>query len=296
MPASEFAEWSKARLVRIERVLDENLKGQQGVPDELLAAMKYAVLDGGKRIRPLLAYAAGEAAGASMDASDAVAAAVELIHAYSLVHDDMPCMDDDSLRRGKPTCHVVFGQARALLVGDALQSLAFELLASADTVGHETRVKWVQLLAVAAGGAGMAGGQDVDLASTRQWLDIAQLERMHRLKTGALIGAAVRMAAAAGRVDAARKEGLERFATPAGLLFQVVDDLLDGERDSATLGKTAGKDAAQGKATFVTVLGKEQARLRAQALQAEAVEALAPLGALGERLRQLCDFIAQRKH
>lgn len=265
-------------------------------PDALRTAMRYAALDGGKRVRPLLAYATGEAVAAPAAALDAVAVAVELIHAYSLVHDDLPCMDNDTLRRGKPTCHVAHGEARALLVGDSLQSLAFQVLAEMPAVRDGVRVACVRSLALAAGPAGMAGGQDRDLDSTGKVMTLGELELMHRMKTGALIGAAVRMGALCGEASPEALERLSRYAAHAGLLFQVVDDVLDCEQDSATLGKTSGKDAQQGKVTFVSLLGLEASRARARQLEANALAELVGFGAAGERLRQLCTFIARRQH
>jgi farnesyl diphosphate synthase len=254
--------------------------------------MRYAVLGGGKRIRPLLAYAAGEAIGAEAAVVDAAAAAVELIHAYSLVHDDLPSMDDDTLRRGKPTCHVAFGEATALLAGDALQALAFDVLARG---GLPDAAGACALLAAAAGSRGMAGGQAIDLASVGATLALPELETMHRMKTGALIRAAVRLGAACGRPLApGEAAALDSYASAAGLAFQVVDDVLDVEGSAASLGKTAGKDAAQGKPTFVALLGVAGARERAEALRVEAHAALAPFGPAGRRLSELADWIVLR--
>jgi farnesyl diphosphate synthase len=256
--------------------------------------MRYAVLDGGKRMRPLLAYAAGELAGASPDAVDAPAAAVELIHAYSLIHDDLPCMDDDTLRRGKPTCHVAFGEAMALLAGDALQALAFGVLA-ADL--HSSHSDACALLADAAGMRGMAGGQAIDLDSVGVALPVTKLETMHRMKTGALIRAAVRLGAGRGRaLGPTETRALDRYADSAGLAFQVVDDVLDVEGSAASLGKTAGKDLAQGKPTFVSSLGLAAAKARAEALRVEAKSALAPFGTSARRLAELADWIVLRVH
>lgn len=300
MPAilpPDFSGWTQERLQHIEGVLGRWLdRSGDTTPVLLRDAMRYAVLDGGKRVRPLLAYATGEAVGASPAAIDAVATAVELIHAYSLVHDDLPCMDNDSMRRGKPTCHVRHGEARALLVGDSLQSLAFQVLAEMPGVEDDIRVRCISTLAVAAGPAGMAGGQDQDLDSTGKSLTLPELELMHRMKTGALIGAAVRMAACCGRASADAFGQLERYANSAGLLFQVVDDLLDDQQDAVMLGKTPGKDAQQGKVTFVSLLGKDQSRARALQLESDALAALDVFGEAGERLRQLCRFIARRTH
>ena len=256
--------------------------------------MHYAVLDGGKRVRPLLAYAAGQVADADPHVVDAAAAAVELVHGYSLVHDDLPCMDDDLLRRGKPTCHVAFGEAVALLAGDALQALAFTVLAKG---GMPDPGAACALLAEAAGVDGMAGGQAIDLAAVGATLNLPQLETMHRKKTGALIRAAVRLGAACGRLlDDAEMRGLDAYAGAAGLAFQVVDDVLDVEGSAASLGKTAGKDAARNKPTFVSLLGLSAAKLRADELRHEAHAALAPFGSAGGRLAELADWIVLRTH
>jgi farnesyl diphosphate synthase len=282
---------------RMESVLARHLPAARLAPARLHEAMRYAVLEGGKRVRPLLTFAAGEVAGATAERLEVAAAAVELIHAYSLVHDDLPCMDDDVLRRGKPTVHVEFDEATALLVGDALQSLAFQLLAE-NALAEEPRaqLEMVKLLAAAAGSRGMAGGQQIDLAATGQALSLPELESMHIHKTGALIRAAVLLGAACGGAgDAALRERLDQYAKTVGLAFQVVDDVLDAEASSATLGKTAGKDSRQGKPTYVSVMGLARARELAQELRHNAHEALAPLGAGARRLRELADFIVLRK-
>jgi len=284
---------------RMEGVLARLLPGARLAPARLHEAMRYAVLEGGKRVRPLLTFAAGEIAGARPERLEVAAAAVELIHAYSLVHDDLPCMDDDVLRRGKPTVHVEFGEATALLAGDALQSLAFQLLAE-HTLADEPRaqIEMVKLLAAAAGSRGMAGGQQVDLEATGKAINVPELEAMHIHKTGALIRAAVLLGAACGgAADATRRERLDQYAKTVGLAFQVVDDVLDAEASSATLGKTAGKDSRQGKPTYVSVMGLARARQLAQELRHNAHEALAPLGAGAgaRRLRELADFIVLRK-
>jgi farnesyl diphosphate synthase len=292
-PDLAFAVWAGERQRRIEATLDRALPVAGAASATLADAMRYAVLGGGKRVRPLLAYAAGELAGAAADVVDAAAVAVELIHAYSLVHDDLPCMDDDTLRRGKPTCHVAFGEATAMLAGDALQARAFDVLARG---GLPDGAAACALLARAAGADGMAGGQAVDLAAVGGSLDLPSLVTMHRLKTGALIGAAVRLGAAcAPAPDAGLAAALDAYATAAGLAFQVVDDVLDVEGSAATLGKTAGKDAAAGKPTFVSLLGLAGARERAEALRVEAREALAPYGARARRLAEIADWIVLRK-
>jgi farnesyl diphosphate synthase len=293
-PDVDFAVWSGERQQRIEGVLARTLPDATAPPARLAEAMRYAVLGGGKRIRPLLAYAAGELAGADPDRVDAPAAAVELIHAYSLIHDDLPCMDDDVLRRGKPTCHVAFGEATALLAGDALQALAFAALgrSNLDDAGSACA-----LLAEMAGIAGMAGGQALDLEATGRTLSLAEMERMHRLKTGALIRVSVALGARAGNMLAPNEQAaLDAFAASAGLAFQVVDDILDVEGSAATLGKTAGKDAAQGKATYVSLLGLSAARDYAGKLRAEARDALAPFGTRARRLAELADWLCVRRH
>jgi len=293
-PDVAWAVWCGERQRRIEDVLERVLPAAEAAPAQLSRAMRYAVLDGGKRMRPLLAYAAGELNAAPPDVVDAVAAAAELIHAYSLIHDDLPCMDDDTLRRGKPTCHVAFGEATALLAGDALQALAFGVLAAAAL---PDRAGACALLADAAGVRGMAGGQAIDLDSVGMTLSLPELETMHRLKTGALIRAAVHLGAACGRPLAAdAAASLAVYASAAGLAFQVVDDVLDVEGSAASLGKTAGKDVAQGKPTFVSCLGLRAAKQHAEALRLEARAALVPLGGSARRLAELADWIVLRTH
>ena len=267
------------------------------VPERLHQAMHYAVLGGGKRVRPLLAFAAGELTQADPARVEVVAAAVEMIHAYSLVHDDLPCMDNDTLRRGRPTCHVEFDEATALLVGDALQPLAFQLLAEHVVADDPAaQLEMLRTLALASGSRGMAGGQAIDLASVGKTLSLPELEFMHIHKTGALIRAAVVLGARCGRrLDAGELERLERYAKTVGLAFQVVDDVLDCAASTATLGKTAGKDAAQAKPTYVSILGLARARALAEELRAEAHAALAPFGATAARLRELADFIVLRR-
>ncbi len=279
----------------MESVLAEWLPPAHIAPQRLHEAMRYAVLGGGKRVRPLLAFAAGEVTGTDADRVQHAAAAVELIHAYSLVHDDMPAMDDDALRRGKPTVHVEFDEATALLVGDALQSLAFDILASQPLAADAaTQLNMVRLLAQAAGSRGMAGGQAIDLASVGKPLDLTELEFMHIHKTGALIRASVLLGAQCGTLTAATATALDHYAKCIGLAFQVVDDVLDAEAPTATLGKTAGKDAANNKPTYVSLLGAARARELAQELRADAHAALDKLGAPAARLRQLADFVVER--
>jgi farnesyl diphosphate synthase len=291
-PDLAFEVWTSERQRRIEDLLDSALSQVGEAPSRLLEAMRHAVLGGGKRVRPLLAYAAGELAQADPAAVDAPAAAVEMIHAYSLAHDDLPCMDNDVLRRGRPTCHVAFGEAMALLAGDALQARAFAMLSSMRDAAHACA-----LLAEAAGAPGMAGGQAIDLLNVGKAMRLPELTAMHLLKTGALIRAAVRLGAACGHpLDDAQSSSLDRFARAAGLAFQVIDDVLDVEGSAATLGKTAGKDAAQNKPTFVALLGVDGAKRHANALREEAHDALVPFGQRARRLGEIADWIAQRTH
>lgn len=289
-------EWSAERLARVELALSSWVP--EDAPAQLGQAMRYAVLDGGKRLRPLLVLGAAEAVHGNAGAAMRAACAVELIHAYSLVHDDMPCMDNDVLRRGKPTVHVRFGEATALLAGDALQALAFELLAPADAgIPDRTQARLTRLLALAAGHAGMAGGQAIDLAAVGRSLTEDELRHMHRLKTGALLQASVMMGAACGEPDARALAGLETYGRALGLAFQVVDDILDVTADSATLGKTAGKDAAQDKPTYVSLLGLERARAHARELLVQAHDALATTGLPDTRaLAALADMVVDREN
>ncbi len=293
-PDLAFAVWSGERQRRIEEVLERALPPTDGLARRLAQAMRYAVLGGGKRVRALLAYAGGELTGADAGVVDAPAAAVELIHAYSLAHDDLPCMDDDTLRRGKPACHVAFGVATALLTGDALQALAFNVLGTAAMLDPGAACA---TLADAAGAGGMAGGQAIDLESVGVTLAFSELEAMHRRKTGALIRAAVSLGARCGRPLAIdEREALDAFAGAAGLAFQVVDDVLDVEGSATALGKTAGKDVAANKPTYVTVLGLAEAKRHAVALREEARQAVQPFGRAARRLLELADWIATRTH
>ena len=285
-------------LDRVESALEHALPRPDVDPARLHDGMRYAVLGGGKRVRPLLTFAAGDIAGALPERLELAACAVECIHAYSLVHDDMPCMDDDVLRRGKPTVHVEFDEATALLVGDALQTLAFQMLVGAPVADDAaTQVEMVRILAVASGSRGMAGGQAIDLANVGVMsISLPELEMMHIHKTGALIRAAVALGArCAGGLSPADLERLDGYAKCVGLAFQVVDDILDAEGTTASLGKTAGKDAAQNKPTYVTLMGADRAKELAAQLRAEAHAAIAPFGARGLRLAQLADFIVLRK-
>ena len=292
---TDFATWMQACQTRMESVLDGLLPKPGIAPQRLHEAMRYAVLGGGKRVRPLLACAAGEFAGADMTRVEYAAAAVELIHSYSLAHDDMPAMDNDALRRGKPTVHKEFDEATALLAGDALQSLAFEALAERSLADDPTRqLEMLRLLASATGSRGMAGGQAIDLASIGKPLELAELEFMHIHKTGALIRASVLLGAYCGTLDEVAETQLDRYAKSIGLAFQVVDDVLDAEASTATLGKTAGKDAADNKPTYVSLLGASQASELAQELRANAHSALQDFGDEANRLRELADFIVER--
>lgn len=296
-PPLQFAQWSSAMQTRIEQVLSTAMPTESETPATLHQAMRYAVLGGGKRVRALLAYAAGEFCGASLENIDASAAAVELIHAFSLVHDDMPCMDDDDLRRGKPSTHKQFGDATALLAGDALQSLAFELIASEQlTIPATQKVSILHCLAFATGSRGMAGGQSIDLESIGIKLTQAQLAQMHALKTGALMHAAAMMGAySAPDADTKKYEAVDTYAKAIGLAFQVVDDILDAEADTATLGKTAGKDAEQDKSTYVTLLGLDTAKSLAQSLYQQALAPLEAYSQEADMLRSLASFITQRQ-
>jgi len=284
---------------RADGVLARVLPPEDQPPVELHRAMRYAVLGGGKRLRPLLVYASGETFGAPLEHLDATAAAVEIIHAYSLVHDDLPAMDDDSLRRGRPTCHVAFGEAMAILAGDALQALAFEVLAHDERheIDANVRVEMLRTLAVACGSHGMAGGQAFDLSAVGTTLSAAELERMHVHKTGALIRASVRLGALiAGISDATVFDALERYGHSIGLAFQIRDDLLDIEADTSQLGKTAGKDVAANKPTYPAILGVEASRAELATLTARALDAIAGLDAHADRLRDLARFVAIRSN
>jgi farnesyl diphosphate synthase len=302
--AFDFASWTNRHLEAVEAALSRWVPLQ--APAGLGDAMRYAVLDGGKRLRPLLVLAARDASALgesdtaalreSHQAALRAACAVELIHAYSLVHDDMPCMDNDILRRGKPTVHVKFGQASALLAGDALQALAFELLTPLDgSVSAATQARLCALLARSAGEAGMAGGQAIDLASVGVQLSEDQLREMHRLKTGALLQASVVMGAACGTTTAQQLASLTTYGAAIGLAFQVVDDILDVIADSATLGKTAGKDADNDKPTYVSLMGLDRARAYAHTLYQQAIQALQNSGLPDTRaLHALADMVVQR--
>lgn len=292
----EFETWCAHQLSSVEQALSQWVP--EHAPARLGEAMRYAVLDGGKRLRPLLVLATAQAVQGHLQAALRAACAVELIHAYSLVHDDMPCMDNDVLRRNKPTVHVQFGQAGALLAGDAMQALAFEILSQPlSGLQPSVQARHCYLLATAAGHSGMAGGQAIDLASVGQALSAAQLQRMHELKTGALIEGSVMMGAACGEADAPTLAQLKIFGASLGLAFQVVDDILDVTADSATLGKTAGKDALQDKPTYVSVLGMDKAQALAVSFHARALEALSASGLPDVSvLKALADMVVHRNN
>jgi farnesyl diphosphate synthase len=296
----DFPAWLAERVQHVEGVLDQLLPPAAVEPQNLHEAMRYAVLGPGKRVRAALVYAAGEAslqsgtaAAAQEIALDHAAAAVELIHAYSLVHDDLPCMDDDALRRGRPTVHVRFDEATAMLAGDALQPLAFELLALMP-IAPALVVQACQLLARSAGSMGMVGGQAIDCGSVGVALDDAQLQQMHSMKTGALLEASILLGGIVAGAGSSARQGLESYAAAVGLAFQVVDDILDVTSDTATLGKTAGKDAAGNKPTYVSIMGLEGSREFLQTLHAQARAALLPLGPAAGRLADIADYIVGR--
>jgi farnesyl diphosphate synthase len=296
MNMAEVDNWARAELDAVEAALQAWVPSN--APAGLGEAMRYGVLDGGKRLRPLLVLAACQAVGGERAAALRAAVAVELIHAYSLVHDDMPCMDNDVLRRGKPTVHVRYGEAQAMLAGDAMQALAFEVLTPDAGVAPALQARLVALLARAAGHGGMAGGQAIDLASIGRPLDEVALRDMHRRKTGALLQASVMMGAACGQASAVATQALSDYGAAIGLAFQVVDDILDVTQSAATLGKTAGKDLDNNKPTYVTVLGLGQARAHAQALREQAHAALmrSGLGAAAGLLAVLADKVVEREN
>jgi farnesyl diphosphate synthase len=295
--AREFGARVKACQARIEAVLDRALALPDPGTQRLREAMRYSVLGAGKRLRPTLVYLTGESLGAPLERLDTPAAAVELIHVYSLVHDDLPAMDDDDLRRGRATCHRAFDEGTAVLVGDALQALGFGVLASEpmEGVSAALRLEMLRMLARATGTTGMAGGQAVDLAAVGQTLTVAAIEDMHRRKTGALIQCSVLLGALAAGVDGgAERAALERFGAEIGLAFQIQDDILDVEGDPALLGKSTGADAAHAKPTYPSTAGLLASRARAAALRDAAIAALAPLGARGAPLVQLANFVVSR--
>ena len=296
--STAFAERIDHYRSRVDQKLAEVLRDDRETPERLLDAMRYSVLGGGKRVRPLLVYASGAVVGADDSALDAIAAAVELIHAYSLVHDDLPAMDDDDLRRGRPTTHRKFDEATAILAGDALQALAFEVLATdAALAAHpQGRLNVVAWLARAAGPKGMVGGQTLDMAAEGLSVDEHGLERIHRGKTGALIRASIMMPSELGQLRPEQRANLDVFASDIGLVFQIRDDLLEVEQDTATLGKNAGSDAGNDKSTYPGVLGVEGAKRRAAELQQRAVIALRTLGGSADGLEWLSEFILNRSY
>lgn len=292
---SDFVDYLEACQHRINGYLDRQLQTSEPRLEKLFSALRYSVTHGGKRIRPMLAYACCEALGGKAEQADAAAAAVEAIHAYSLIHDDLPAMDDDDLRRGRPTCHIAYDEATAILAGDALQALAFQWLAQAQSLQPDTRLRMIDLLACAAGPTGMVGGQAIDLDAVGEKLDLATLEHMHQHKTGALIRASVQLGALASeQVGENQLQALARYAHCIGLAFQVQDDIIDIESDTSILGKQQGADAARDKPTYPALLGLDSARALADSLRNQAIEALEPFGDKALRLRQLADFIVQR--
>lgn len=281
-------------MARSDQQLDQVLSSASSASEHLLQAMRYCVFNGGKRFRPILAYAACMAVKGRPDDADAVAAAVELIHAYSLVHDDLPAMDDDDLRRGQPTCHIRFDEATAILAGDALQTSAFAALLRHPVPEH---LPWLlSELTCASGAQGMVAGQMIDLGSVGQTLDVTALENMHQHKTGALINASVRMGAIAGSAAKAQLTALTRYAQALGLAFQVQDDILDVEGDMAALGKQTGADAALDKPTYPALLGLDNAKLKAQELIDTGLNALDSFGSEAHLLRELARYVIQRNH
>ena len=288
-----FTEWLASHTHRSEQALESLLDAQTSIPTRLHQAMRYAAQGGGKRMRPLLVYAAGELGDANPETLDAAATAIECIHAYSLVHDDMPCMDDDDLRRGRPTVHKAFDEATALLVGDALQTRAFEILAHANC-SAEIRLSMISALAAASGSRGMAGGQAIDLENVGKKLDLSGLQQMHAMKTGALLSCAVQMGAIASHLSQTQMMHLQNYSQKLGLAFQIIDDVLDVTSDSQTLGKTAGKDAAQDKPTYVSLMGLDYARKQALELQVEAIASLASFGSKALALKELALLMVNR--
>lgn len=296
-PTNDLKAWQQRAQAQTELLLERFLPSENEIPHTLHEAMRYAALDGGKRLRPMLVLAASELGEAVHEAVGQAMAAIEMIHAYSLVHDDMPAMDNDSLRRGKPTCHIKYGEATALLTGDALQTQAFDVLSRPTELPAARQLAMLSVLAKAGGSRGMAGGQAIDLANVGKQMVQADLEQMHSLKTGALIRAAVLLGATAcPDLSDAELSVLDAYAAKLGLAFQVIDDVLDCEADTATLGKTAGKDADNDKPTYVKLMGLEAARSYAHKLVAEAVALLEPFGDKALRLRQLAEFAVARKY
>ena len=296
-PANELKAWQQKAQAQTELLLERFLPSENQVPHTLHEAMRYVTLGGGKRLRPLLVLAASELGDADQNAVEQAMAAIEMVHVYSLVHDDIPAMDNDSLRRGKPTCHVKYDEATALLVGDALQTQAFDVLSRPTGLFAERQIAMLSTLAKASGSLGMAGGQAIDLANVGKAMNQAQLEQMHSLKTGALIRAAVVLGAlACPDLDSDDVRTLDDYAAKLGLAFQVIDDVLDCEADTATLGKTAGKDSDNDKPTYVKLMGLPAARAYAESLTTEAAALLEPFGAKALHLRLLAEFVTARKN
>ncbi len=292
-----FAQFAAACARRVNRQLESVLPEESIIPGRLHEAMRYATFNGGKRVRPLLVYASGLAVGGRLEDLDPAACAVELIHSYSLVHDDLPAMDDDDLRRGQPTCHRAYDEATAVLVGDALQSMAFELLGRPDPhLATGVQLEMVRILAQASGSRGMAGGQALDIGAVGERMSLPELEDMHIHKTGALIRASVRLGALASGAGKSTLHQLDHYAKAVGLAFQVQDDILDVTTDTHTLGKTQGKDEAANKPTYTSLLGLEGARQKATELLEEALDALAGLGQQAEHLRNLAHYVVERSH
>jgi len=284
---------------RVEQAIEHRLPKQTTTPENLHKAMRYAVLNGGKRIRPFLVYAAGQAVESSAQALDITASAVELMHAYSLIHDDLPAMDDDDLRRGKPTCHIAYGEATAILAGDALQSLAFHWLAHSlpESIPAAQRLDMIDILAIACGSRGMAGGQAIDLDSVGKQLTIAELENMHIHKTGALIRASVKLGAMCKPdIDTKELQKLDHYAKCIGLAFQIQDDILDEVSDTNTLGKSPGADRARNKPTYPALLGLDDARQMAMDLQNDALQSLQDFDEKADPLRWLANYIVERQY
>ncbi len=297
--SNALKEYLSLSQARVEKALEDRLPSEQLLPQKLHQAMRYSVLNGGKRMRPMLTYCTGNALGISLDALDGPACAVEFIHVYSLIHDDLPAMDDDDLRRGKPTCHVAYDEATAILAGDGLQALAFEILAKdpSITATAEGRLKMIIALARASGSQGMVGGQAIDLQSVGTRLNLPELENMHIHKTGALIRASVNLATLVKPdVDAEVATRLDHYAKCIGLSFQVKDDILDEESDTVTLGKTQGKDKDNDKPTYPALLGLAGAKQKAQELHEKAIESLSGFGKEADLLRDLSLYIIQRTH
>ena len=297
MTSPDFQTWSRETATRVETALSDLLPASRIAPTRLHDAMRYSTLGGGKRVRAMLVFGAGELTGANVERLAIAASAVAMIHAYSLIHDDLPCMDDDVLRRGKPTCHVEFDEATALLAGDALQSFAFQLMSEYTLADDaQTQLKMIQLFAAAGGSRGMAGGQAIDLDAVGKTITLPELEFMHILKTGALIRASALLGAHCGKpLPQPELDRLDRYAKCVGLAFQVVDDILDEEGDAATLGKTAGKDKANAKPTYTSLMGLPEAKRFAEELLSDALDAISAFDSQAARLREIADFIVHRE-